>query len=169
MDLLTALWPYLMGALVGWTASWGLAHRFKYATDSTKTIRVEKVVEKVIEVDRQELVDRLAEAEALLREHQRQGNATRRRPPAKQPGEIGRAELIEKLTELESTVTDYGNGRDGLRPAAAPNPAAATPRAPSRADRKIQRPEPARAPHDADAELVAMRSAPSSAPEIEKL
>ncbi len=167
MDLLTALWPYLMGALVGWMASWGLAHRFKYATDSTKTIRVEKVVEKVVEVDRQELVDRLAEAEARLRDYQRQDNATPRRPPAKQPGEIGRQELIEKLTELESTVTDYGAEGDRLRSAASVKPAAATAGDVSRTHPAARSASPESEPQKADAELVALRSAPPSATEIE--
>jgi predicted flap endonuclease-1-like 5' DNA nuclease len=117
MDSLSALWPYLMGALVGWMASWGLAHRFKYATDSAKTIKVEKVVEKIVEVDRPELLERMTNLEALIEEYEDQIVALRDAEPrvevVEKRVEIDRPALVTRLAELESTVARYETGLSG--------------------------------------------------------
>ncbi len=107
MDLLSALWPYLMGALVGWMASWGLAHRFKYATDSAKTIKVEKLVEKIVEVDNPELIDRLAQVESLIGDYEDQILALRADQVELASASTEPPELLARIADLEATNATY--------------------------------------------------------------
>lgn len=120
MDLLSALWPYLLGALVGWMASWGLAHRFKYATDSAKTIKVEKLVEKVVEVDNPELIDRLAEVENLITDYEDQILALRADQVALESASSERPELLARIAELEANIVAYEAELSDLRTAKPP-------------------------------------------------